>query len=58
VPVHPYLSIPRRVNPVVGKVIDDWNAKAVDIVERSKKEKRKSYIDNYENSFSTWHSRW
>jgi len=31
VPIHPYLSIPRRVNPVVGKVIDDWNAKAVDI---------------------------
>jgi len=21
----------RRVNPVVGEVIDDWNAKAVDI---------------------------
>jgi len=31
VSIHPYLSIPRRVNPVVGKVIDDWNAKAVDI---------------------------
>jgi len=31
VPIHPYLSLMRRVNPVVGKVIDDWNAKAVDI---------------------------
>jgi len=31
VPIPPYLSISRRVNPMVGKVIDDWNAKAVDI---------------------------